>query len=106
MLYLRRAKISMALDITLPGTGMILKTSFQLAFLTIEIILAFNSAILSESLIFKFLFFVIFAILIAMAVTRLVQTVLPVDKEGEGNDKMLPEAELDSGGKSVVNRDK
>lgn len=68
---------------------MILKTSFQIAFLTIEIILAFNSAILSESLIFKFLFFVIFAILISMAVTRLVQTVLPVDKETDANDDLV-----------------
>ena len=68
---------------------MILKTSFQIAFLTIEIILAFNSAILSESLIFKFLFFVIFAILISMAVTRLVQTVLPVDRETETRDDLV-----------------
>ena len=68
---------------------MILKTSFQIAFLTIEIILAFNSAILSESLIFKFLFFVIFAILISMAVTRLVQTVLPVDKETAVKDDLV-----------------
>lgn len=68
---------------------MILKTSFQIAFLTIEIILAFNSAILSESLIFKFLFFVIFAILISMAVTRLIQAVLPVDREAETKDELV-----------------
>lgn len=60
---------------------MILKASFKIAFLAIELILAFNSTILSESLMVKFLFFVITAVLIAMGVTRLANHVLPVDKD-------------------------
>lgn len=60
---------------------MFLKISFQLAFLAIEIILTFYEDVLENSLIVKFLLFVITAILIAMAVTRLASNVLPADKD-------------------------
>ena len=71
---------------------MVLKASFKIAFLAIEIILTFYSNILDDSLIVKFLFFVITAVLIAMGVTRIANKVLPVErnyisrtKEEEGN---------------------
>lgn len=60
---------------------MILKASFKVAFLAIEIILTFYSNVLDNSLMFKFLFFVITAVLIAMGVTRLANNVLPADKD-------------------------
>ena len=61
--------------------AMVLKASFQLAFLTIEIILTFYSSILEDSLIVRFLLFVITAVLIAMAVTKLATNILPADKD-------------------------
>lgn len=60
---------------------MVLKASFQLAFLAIEIILTFYNDVLQNSLMVKFLLFVITAILIAMAVTKLASNVLPADKD-------------------------
>lgn len=60
---------------------MFLKISFQLAFLAIEIILTFYEEVLENSLMVKFLLFVITAILIAMSVTRLASNVLPADKD-------------------------
>lgn len=60
---------------------MVLKASFQLAFLAIEIILTFYNDVLENSLMVKFLLFVITAILIAMGVTKLATNVLPADKD-------------------------
>lgn len=60
---------------------MILKASFQIAFLAIEVVLTFYGNVLSDSLMVKFLFFVITAVLIAMGVTKLADQVLPADKD-------------------------
>mgnify|MGYP000400757709 CR=1 FL=1 len=60
---------------------MVLKASFQLAFLAIEIILTFYNDVLQNSLMVKFLLFVITAVLIAMGVTKLANNVLPADKD-------------------------
>ncbi len=60
---------------------MVLKASFQVAFLAIEILLTFYENVLNDSLMVKFLLFVITAVLIAMAVTKLAYSVLPVDKD-------------------------
>ena len=60
---------------------MILKLSFQIAFLAIELILTFYSDVLQDSLMVKFLFFVVTAVLIAMGVTTLANRILPVDKD-------------------------
>ncbi|MCY2685777.1 hypothetical protein [Salinimicrobium sp. TH3] len=60
---------------------MILKASFQLAFLAIEIILTFYSNVLEDNLMVKFLLFVITAVLIAMGVTKLASRLLPADKD-------------------------
>lgn len=60
---------------------MILKASFQIAFLAIELMLTFYSDVLRDSLMVKFLFFVITAVLIAMGVTKLASKLLPADKD-------------------------
>lgn len=58
-----------------------LKASFQIAFLVIELVLTFYSDIIRDSLMVKFLFFVITALLIAMGVTKLASNLLPADKD-------------------------
>lgn len=60
---------------------MVLKASFQLAFLAIEIILTFYSNVLEDNLMVKFLLFIITAVLIAMGVTKLASQLLPADKD-------------------------
>ena len=60
---------------------MVLKASFQIAFLAIELFLTFYSDVLQDSLMVKFLFFVITAVLIAMGVTKLADNVLPAGKD-------------------------
>lgn len=60
---------------------MVLKASFQIAFLAIELMLTFYSDVLRDSLMVKFLFFVITAVLIAMGVTKIANKVLPADKD-------------------------
>ncbi|WP_029035805.1 hypothetical protein [Salinimicrobium terrae] len=60
---------------------MVLKASFQVAFLAIEIILTFYSNVLEDNLMVKFLLFVITAVLIAMGVTKLASQLLPADKD-------------------------
>lgn len=60
---------------------MVLKASFKIAFLVIELILTFYSEVLRDSLMVKFLFFVITAVLIAMGVTELAKKLLPTDKD-------------------------
>ena len=60
---------------------MLLKFSFQIAFMAFEVILTFYSDVLADSLVVKFLLFVITAVLIAMAVTKLANNVLPEDKD-------------------------
>ena len=60
---------------------MILKASFKIAFLAIELILTFYSEILQDSLMVRFLFFVVTAVLIAMGVATLADRILPVDKD-------------------------
>ena len=66
---------------------MILKASFQIAFLAIEIILTFYSSVLRDSLMVKFLFFVVTAVLIAMAVTKVADRILPADKDFISNEE-------------------
>lgn len=60
---------------------MVLKASFQMAFLAIEIILTFYGNVLENSLMVKFLLFIITAVLIAMGVTKLANNLLPTDKD-------------------------
>jgi hypothetical protein len=66
---------------------MVLKASFQMAFLAIEIILTFYSNVLEDSLMVKFLLFIITAVLIAMGVTKLANNLLPTDKDFVAEDE-------------------
>lgn len=60
---------------------MFLKVSFQIAFLAIELMFTFYSDVLRDSLMVKFLFFIVTAVLIAMGVTKLANNILPADKD-------------------------
>lgn len=58
----------------------------KIGILAIEIILAFYSMVLTDSLLVKFLFFAFSAMIIAFAVTKITNTLLPSDKDYVSTD--------------------
>lgn len=60
---------------------MFLKFSVKILFIAIEIFLAFYSLAISDSLLVKFLFFAVTALIVAFGVTKLITKLLPIDKD-------------------------
>lgn len=60
---------------------MIVKLVLKIGVLAIELFLAFYSLIITDSLLVKFLFFAFSAIIIAFAVTKITNKLLPADKD-------------------------
>lgn len=65
---------------------MILKMGLKIGILAIEIFLAFYSMVLTDSLLVKFLFFAFSAMIIAFAVTKITNKLLPSDKDYVASD--------------------
>lgn len=65
---------------------MILKMGLKIGILAIEIFLAFYSMVLTDSLLIKFLFFAFSAMIIAFAVTKITNKLLPSDKDYVATD--------------------
>ena len=60
---------------------MFFKVGIKVLFIAGEIFLGFYSLLMSDSLLVKFLFFAVTAIIVAFSVIKLVNKVLPVDKD-------------------------
>ncbi|TDN95581.1 hypothetical protein DET49_101180 [Salegentibacter sp. 24] len=60
---------------------MIFKLSIKVLFIAVEIFLGVYSFVLSDSLLIKFLFFVLTAVIVAFAITKITNKLLPVDKD-------------------------
>ncbi|MBZ9631045.1 hypothetical protein LB465_09660 [Salegentibacter sp. LM13S] len=60
---------------------MIFKLSLKIVFIAVEIFLAVYSFALSDSLLVKFLFFAVTAVIVAFAITKITNKLLPVDKD-------------------------
>lgn len=60
---------------------MVFKMILKIGILAIEIFLAFYSLVLTDSLLVKFLFFAFSAVIIAFAVTKITNKILPSDKD-------------------------
>lgn len=60
---------------------MFLKFSVKILFIAIEIFLAFYSLAISDSLLVKFLFFALTALIVAFGITKLINKLLPIDKD-------------------------
>lgn len=60
---------------------MIVKLVLKIGVFAIELFLAFYSLIISDSLLVKFLFFAFSAIIVAFAVTKITNKLLPEDKD-------------------------
>ena len=67
---------------------MFLKVGIKVLFIATEIFLAFYSLVISESLLIKFLFFAFTAAIIAFAMLKTINKILP-------NDKNLMEIQAD-----------
>lgn len=59
---------------------MFLKVGIKVLFVIIEIFLGFYSFVITESLLIKFLFFAVSAAIIAFAMLKTVNRILPTDK--------------------------
>jgi len=60
---------------------MIFKLSIKVLFIAVEIFLAVYSFALSDSLLIKFLFFAVTAVIIAFSLTKITNRLLPRDKD-------------------------
>lgn len=60
---------------------MFLKLSAKILFIAIELFLAFYSIAISDSLLVKFLFFAVTALIVAFGITKLISKLLPIDKD-------------------------
>lgn len=72
---------------------MFFKLLFKIGILAIELFLAFYSLIITDSLLVKFLFFAFSAVIIAFAVTRITNHLLPQDKDYVSEDNYVAEME-------------
>lgn len=60
---------------------MFFKLSIKVIFIAVEIFLAVYSFALSDSLLVKFLFFAVTAVIIAFSITKIINKLLPIDKD-------------------------
>ncbi|MDT0646961.1 hypothetical protein RM545_09680 [Zunongwangia sp. F260] len=60
---------------------MLIKLSLKIVFVAVELFLGFYSMVLSDSLLVKFIFFAVTAVMIAFIVTKLIDKLLPADKD-------------------------
>ncbi|RKS55924.1 hypothetical protein BC962_0899 [Gillisia mitskevichiae] len=70
---------------------MIFKLAIKIVFLAIEIFLGFYSLVMTDSLGMKFLFFAFTAVIIAFAITKLTNKILPSDIDSFPNDELISE---------------
>ncbi|MCB7482366.1 hypothetical protein [Christiangramia sediminis] len=59
---------------------MFLKVGVKVLFVVMEVFLGFYSLVISESLLIKFLFFAVTAAIIAFAMLKTINKILPTDK--------------------------
>lgn len=72
-----------------PLIRMLFKLSLKILFVAVELFLGVYSMVLSDSLLVKFIFFAVTAVMIAFIVTKLIDKLLPADKDyisGEQKD--------------------
>ena len=74
---------------------MFFKAGLKILFIAVEIFLGFYSIVMSDSLLVKFIFFAVTALTIAFAVARLINKILPVDKDFISTEQEEESMELD-----------
>lgn len=80
---------------------MLFKLFLKIGILAIELFLAFYSLVITDSLLVKFLFFAFSAVIIAFAVTRITNHLLPQDKDYVADSNMVNEMENPDKSKEV-----
>ena len=66
---------------------MFFKIGFKVLFLAVEIFLGFYSMFMTDSLFVRFIFFAVTAMIIAFGVIKLINKILPVDKDYISSDQ-------------------
>ncbi len=74
---------------------MIFKLAIKIVFLALEIFLGFYSLVMTDSLTMKFLFFTVSAIIIAFAITKLTNKILPSDIDSFPSDDIISETYIE-----------
>ncbi len=70
---------------------MIFKLAIKIVFLALELFLGFYSLVMTDSLTMKFLFFTVSAIIVAFAIMKFTQKLLPSDFDSFPSDDIIPE---------------
>jgi len=65
---------------------MIFKLAIKIVFLALELFLGFYSLIMTDSLVIKFLFFVVSAVIIAFLILKFTSKLLPSDTDSFPNE--------------------
>lgn len=74
---------------------MIFKVAIKIVFLATELFLGFYSLVMTDSLGAKFVFFVFTAILVAFAITKFTEKILPSDIDSFPTDEFAAEEKFD-----------
>ncbi|WP_034919455.1 hypothetical protein [Gillisia sp. CAL575] len=70
---------------------MIFKLALKIVFLATEVFLGFYSLVMTDSLGMKFLFFAFTAFIVAFAITKFTNKILPSDIDSFPNDDLIAE---------------
>jgi len=70
---------------------MIFKLAIKIVFLALELFLGFYSLVMTDSLTMKFLFFAVSAVIVAFAITKLTNKILPSDIDSFPNEDNISE---------------
>jgi fumarate reductase subunit C len=74
---------------------MIFKVAIKIAFLALELFLGVYSLIMTDSLVMKFLFFVVSAVIVAFVIMKFTSKLLPTDIDSYPSDDIISEENIE-----------
>jgi hypothetical protein len=74
---------------------MIFKVAIKIAFLALELFLGFYSLIMTDSLVIKFLFFVVSSVIVAFLILKFTSKLLPSDIDSFPSDDFISEENIE-----------
>jgi hypothetical protein len=74
---------------------MIFKVAIKIMFLALELFLGFYSLIMTDSLVIKFLFFVVSSVIVAFLILKFTSKLLPSDIDSFPSDDFISEENIE-----------
>jgi fumarate reductase subunit C len=74
---------------------MIFKFAIKIVFLALELFLGVYSLIMTDSLVMKFLFFVVSAVIVAFVIMKFTSKLLPTDIDSYPSDDIISEENIE-----------